>query len=295
MVTKSTVPVRTAERVRREIDEAARAAGKSPVACSVCSNPEFLREGSAVEDFLRPDRVVIGADDDQAVAILKDLYRPLNLIDIPLVVTSVAAAEMIKHAANAFLATKITFINEIANLCEKVGADVHDVARAIGLDQRIGRKFLHPGPGYGGSCFPKDTLSLVHFSEEFGVPQRIVSAVIEANEHQRERMVEKVEALAGGIAGKTFAVLGLSFKPNTDDVRLSPAIDVIQRLQKAGAAVRAYDPQAMENAAAELADVTFASDAYDAAQGADALILATEWNEFRQLDLERLRAALRSP
>ncbi len=295
VVTKSTVPVRTAERVRAGITEAARASGKDSVTCSVCSNPEFLREGSAVEDFLRPDRVVIGADDEQAIAILKDLYKPLNLIEVPFVVTSVAAAEMIKHASNAFLATKITFINEIANLCEKVGADVHDVARAMGLDGRIGRKFLHPGPGYGGSCFPKDTLSLVSFSEELGVEQRVVSAVIEANEFQRRRMVEKIEAMTGGIEGRTLAVLGLSFKPNTDDVRLSPAIDVIRLLQERGASVRAYDPQAMERAAAELENVVFASDAYDAARGADALILATEWNEFRRLDLARIHEALREP
>jgi UDPglucose 6-dehydrogenase len=295
VVTKSTVPVRTADRVRKEIEKSAREAGKDEVACSVCSNPEFLREGSAVEDFMRPNRVVIGADDEQAVAILRDLYKPLNLIEVPFVITNVATAELIKHASNAFLATKITFINEIANLCEKVGADVHDVAKAMGLDGRIGRKFLHPGPGYGGSCFPKDTMSLVSFSEDLGVKQRVVSAVVEANEFQRQRMVQKVEELLGPVSGRTLAVLGLSFKPNTDDVRLSPAIDIIARLQARGARIRAFDPQAMDTAAAELEDVVFARDAYDAAVGADALLLLTEWNEFRGLDLPRIKAALNEP
>jgi UDPglucose 6-dehydrogenase len=295
VVTKSTVPVRTADRVRKEIEKSAREAGKDEVACSVCSNPEFLREGSAVEDFMRPNRVVIGADDEQAVAILRDLYKPLNLIEVPFVITNVATAELIKHASNAFLATKITFINEIANLCEKVGADVHDVAKAMGLDGRIGRKFLHPGPGYGGSCFPKDTMSLVSFSEDLGVKQRVVSAVVEANEFQRQRMVQKVEELLGPVSGRTLAVLGLSFKPNTYDVRLSPAIDIIARLQARGARIRAFDPQAMDTAAAELEDVVFARDAYDAAVGADALLLLTEWNEFRGLDLPRIKAALNEP
>jgi len=295
IVTKSTVPVHTADRVRALIAEAAAEAGRDPVSFSVCSNPEFLREGSAVEDFMRPDRVVIGADDQHAVAILKDLYKPLNLIEVPFVLTNVATAEMIKHASNAFLATKITFINEIANLCEKVGADVHDVAKAMGLDGRIGRKFLHPGPGYGGSCFPKDTLSLINFSAEYGVRQRIVSAVVEANARQRERMIEKCEEMTGGVAGKTLAVLGLSFKPNTDDVRLSPAIDIIRMLQKRGAQIRTFDPQAMGTAARELEGVKFCRDAYHAAEAADALILATEWNEFRGLDLSRIRGALRTP
>jgi UDPglucose 6-dehydrogenase len=295
IVTKSTVPVRTADRVRALIGEAAAEAGVDRPTFSVCSNPEFLREGSAVEDFMRPDRVVIGADDEHAVAILKDLYKPLNLIEVPFVITSVPSAEMIKHASNAFLATKITFINEIANLCEKVGADVHDVARAMGLDGRIGRKFLHPGPGYGGSCFPKDTLSLVNFSAEFGVRQHVVSAVVEANARQRERMLAKCEEMTGGVRGKTVAVLGLSFKPNTDDVRLSPAIDVIRLLQQRGARIRSYDPQAMRTAARELEGVEFCRDAYHAAEGADALVLATEWNEFRGLDLSRIKGALRAP
>jgi UDPglucose 6-dehydrogenase len=295
IVTKSTVPVRTADRVRALIAEAAAEAGRDQPSFSVCSNPEFLREGSAVEDFMRPDRVVIGADDEHAVAILKDMYKPLNLIEVPFVITSVPTAEMIKHASNAFLATKITFINEIANLCEKVGADVHDVARAMGLDGRIGRKFLHPGPGYGGSCFPKDTLSLVNFSAEFGVQQRVVSAVVEANARQRDRMIDKCEEMTGGVKGKTLAVLGLSFKPNTDDVRLSPAIEIIRMLQQRGARIRSFDPQAMETAARELQGVEFCRDAYHAAEGADALILATEWNEFRGLDLARIKGALRAP
>jgi UDPglucose 6-dehydrogenase len=295
VVTKSTVPVKTAERVQRVIAAAAAAAGKQGIRCSVASNPEFLREGSAVEDFMRPDRVVIGADDAEAVAILKDLYKPLNLIEVPFVITNVATAELIKYASNAFLATKISFINEISALCEAVGADVHHVSRAMGLDGRIGRKFLHPGPGYGGSCFPKDTLSLVQFSREFGVEQRIVSATVEANEAQRARMITKVEKMVGPLADKTLGVLGLSFKPNTDDVRESPAIWLIHEFQRRGARVRCYDPEAMKTAARELSDVEFCEDAYDAAKGSDALLFVTEWNEFRKLDLARLKEILRAP
>ncbi|MFI5314393.1 MAG: UDP-glucose dehydrogenase family protein [Myxococcota bacterium] len=295
VVTKSTVPVKTAERVRRTIADAAAAAGREGVRCSVASNPEFLREGSAVEDFMRPDRVVIGAEDPEAVAILRDLYKPLNLIEVPFVITNVATAELIKYASNAFLATKVSFINEISGLCEAVGADVHDVSRAMGLDGRIGRKFLHPGPGYGGSCFPKDTLSLVQFSREFGVEQRIVSATVAANAAQRERMIEKVEKILGGVKGKTVGVLGLSFKPNTDDVRDSPAIWVSQELQRRGAHLRCFDPQAMENAARELEGATFCEDPYDTAKGCDALIFLTEWNQFRKLDLPLLKERLRQP
>jgi UDPglucose 6-dehydrogenase len=294
VVTKSTVPVKTAERVRRVIAEAAKSAGNE-TRFSVASNPEFLREGSAVEDFLRPDRVVIGADDPEPAAILRDLYKPLNLIEVPIVLTNVATAELIKYAANAFLATKISFINEISALCEAVGADVHDVSRAMGLDGRIGRKFLHPGPGYGGSCFPKDTLSLVQFSREFGVEQRIVSATVSANQAQRERMLEKVERMVGGVAGKTLGVLGLSFKPNTDDVRDSPAIWVSQQLQRRGAHLRCFDPQAMENAARELEGAVFCEDPYDTAKGCDALLVLTEWNQFRKLDLPLLKELLRQP
>jgi UDPglucose 6-dehydrogenase len=295
VVTKSTVPVKTAERVRSKIAEAAAAAGREGVRCSVASNPEFLREGSAVEDFLRPDRVVIGAEDPEAIAILRDLYKPLNLIEVPFVVTNVATAELIKYASNAFLATKISFINEISALCEAVGADVHDVSRAMGLDGRIGRKFLHPGPGYGGSCFPKDTLSLVQFSREFGVEQRIVSATVAANSAQRERMIVKVEKLLGSVRGKTLGVLGLSFKPNTDDVRDSPAIWVAQELQRRGAHLRCFDPQAMDNAARELDGAVFCEDPYDTAKGCDALLFLTEWNQFRKLDLALLKERLRQP
>jgi len=295
VVTKSTVPVKTAERVRRIIDESARAAGREGVLCSVASNPEFLREGSAVEDFLRPDRVVIGAEDPQAIAILRDLYKPLNLIEVPFVITNVATAELIKYASNAFLATKISFINEVSALCEAVGADVHDVSRAMGLDGRIGRKFLHPGPGYGGSCFPKDTLSLVQFSREFGVEQRIVSATVAANDAQRARMIAKVEEMLGSLSGKTLGVLGLSFKPNTDDVRESPAIWISQELKRRGAHLRCFDPQAMDNAARELEGAVFCEDPYDTAKGCDALLFLTEWNQFRKLDLALLKERLRQP
>jgi len=295
VVTKSTVPVKTAERVGKIINQAIEESGSTHHRCSVASNPEFLREGSAVEDFMRPDRVVIGADDEEAVAILRDLYAPLNLIEVPVIITSVATAELIKYASNVFLAMKISFINEIANLCEKVGADVHHVARAMGLDGRIGRKFLHPGPGFGGSCFPKDTLSLVQFSREVGVEQRLATAVCEVNANQRELMADKIEALVGSLEGKTVAMLGLSYKPNTDDVRDSPSIDVIQRLQQRGARIRCYDPQAMTNARELLTDVVFCSDAYDTAKGCDGLVLGTEWNEFRKLDFDRLRQLLVEP
>ena len=294
VVAKSTVPVRTADRIKRKIEVAMVGVGNTH-RYSVVSNPEFLREGSAVEDFMRPDRIVIGAEDDEAIAILRDLYRPLYLIEVPFVVTNIATAELIKYASNAFLAAKVSFINEIANLAEKVGADVHHVARAMGLDGRISNKFLHPGPGYGGSCFPKDTLSLVSFSREFGVEQRVVSAAVEANQAQKQRMVAKISEMIGGLDGKTVGVLGLSYKPNTDDVRDSPAIEIIQQLQKGGARVRCFDPQAMPGAAQELQDVTFCDDAYDVAKDCDALVLATEWNEFRSLDLKRLKAYLTTP
>jgi UDPglucose 6-dehydrogenase len=295
VVTKSTVPVKTAERVKAIIERARASGGREAFKVSVVSNPEFLREGSAVEDFLRPDRIVIGAEDPEAIAILRDLYSPLYLIEVPFVITNIATAELIKYASNAFLATKITFINEIANLCDEVDADVHDVARAMGLDGRIGKKFLHPGPGFGGSCFPKDTASLVHFSRGFGVEQRVVAAVCEANQRQPERMVDKIERMAGGLDGKVVGVLGLSFKPNTDDVRESPAIEVIRGLQDRGAQVRCFDPQAMENARRELKGVVFCRDPYEVAEGSHALVLATEWNEFRKLDLEQIRARLSAP
>lgn len=291
VVTKSTVPVGTSSRLEKIISAAAE--GKHRF--SVASNPEFLREGSAVEDFMRPNRVVIGAESDEAIAILRDLYRPLYLIEVPLVVTNIATAELIKYASNAFLATKISFINEIANLCEKVGADVHTISRAMGLDNRIGGKFLHPGPGYGGSCFPKDTRALVQFSHELGVEQRIVAAVVETNDYQRQRMVDKITSFVGDLSSKRLAVLGLSYKPNTDDVRESPAIDIIKKLQHLGARIKCFDPQAMRRAENELRDVEFCRDPYQAAEGCDALVLATEWNEFRNLDLVRLRSVLKDP
>ncbi len=295
VVTKSTVPVKTADRVKRLIAESVQQHGRQQYRWSVASNPEFLREGSAVEDFMRPDRVVLGTEDQEALAILRDLYAPLNLIEVPIVTTNIETAEIIKYASNAFLAAKITFINEIANLCEEVGADVHDVARAMGLDGRIGRKFLHPGPGFGGSCFPKDTQALVSFSKDFGVDQRLTRAVVEANEYQKDRMIEKAERLLGRLDSLTIGVLGLSYKPNTDDVRDSPALAIVRRLQERGARIRAYDPQAMENARRELKDVEFCNDAYEAADGCDALVLATEWNEFRNLDLDRMRELLAQP
>jgi UDPglucose 6-dehydrogenase len=296
VVNKSTVPVGTAEKVRgwirEELDERTGVAKEF----SVASNPEFLREGAAIGDFMRPDRVVVGTDDEQATAILKSLYRPLYLIEAPIVLTNVVTAELIKYAANAFLATKISFINEFANLSERVGADVHDVARAIGLDNRIGSKFLHPGPGFGGSCFPKDTLSVAHFAREQGSDLRIVDAVIEVNENQRQRMVEKIIAvLDGDVAGKRIGVLGLSFKPETDDMRDSPAVAVICGLLERGAAIQAYDPQAMEVAAKELPEVALCGDAYAACENADALVIVTEWNQFRMLDLDRVKSLLRSP
>ena len=295
VVTKSTVPVGTSYRVRDLIEGELSKRGKR-VNFSVASNPEFLREGAAVNDFMRPDRVVIGADDDAPLAILKDLYRPLYLNETPFVIGNLTSAELTKYVANAFLATKISFINEVANLCERIGADVHTVARGIGLDNRIGSKFLHPGPGFGGSCFPKDTRSAAQFARQVGERLSIVETVIEVNERQKARMVEKiVEALDGDVSGKTVAVLGLSFKPETDDMRDAPAVAIVQGLQKEGASIRAYDPVAMAEAAKLLPEVTLCDDSYDAASGADALVIVTEWNQFRMLDLERIREALRRP
>jgi UDPglucose 6-dehydrogenase len=291
IVTKSTVPMGTGAMIRRLIEENQ----TGHVAFSVASNPEFLREGAAIEDFMRPNRVVIGAEDPQAVAILKDLYHPLYLIETPFVITNVVSAEMVKYASNAFLATKVSFINEIANLCEAVGADVHEVARGMGLDNRIGRKFLHPGPGFGGSCFPKDTRAVARMAEDVGVPARIVEAVIEVNERQAGRMVEKITAAVGGLKGKTIAFLGLSFKPNTSDTRDSPALRIIREVLQAGAGVRAYDPIAMPEARQALPSIAYAEDAYDAARGCEALVIATEWNQFRSLDWDRMKKALKSP
>jgi UDPglucose 6-dehydrogenase len=295
IVTKSTVPVGTSYRVRAWIEEEMERAG-SHHRFSVASNPEFLREGAAIGDFMRPDRVVIGADDDEAVAILKDLYRPLYLNETPFVITNIPTSELTKYAANAFLATKISFINEMANLCERIGGDVQAVARGIGLDKRIGSKFLHAGPGFGGSCFPKDTRSAAHFARQAGEAFEIVEAVIRVNEKQRERMVEKIAAALGGeLRGRSIAMLGLSFKPETDDIRDAPALGIVRGLQAAGAAVRAFDPVAMANAARELPGLTLCKNEYDCCEGADALVLVTEWNQFRMLDLARVRALLREP
>jgi UDPglucose 6-dehydrogenase len=264
---------------------------------SVSSNPEFLREGSAIEDFMRPNRVVLGVEDEQAGAILRDLYRPLYLIETPVVTTDVITAEVVKYASNAFLATKISFINEMADLCESLGADVHVVARGMGLDRRIGPKFLHPGPGYGGSCFPKDTRAVLQVAQDCDIDLRIVRSVIEVNEMRVPRMVDKIRrALGGDIRGKKVALLGLTFKPNTDDLRESPAMAILDKLLEAGATVRAYDPAAIKELAAEPREgVTYAGDEYDAATGADALVLATEWNQFRSLDFDRLKATLAQP
>jgi len=295
VITKSTVPVGTSYKVRGWIRDEQEKAGTSH-RFSVASNPEFLREGAAIGDFMRPDRVVIGADDDEAIAILRDLYRPLYLIETPFVITNIPTAELTKYAANAFLATKISFINEMANLCERVGGDVHAIARGIGLDKRIGSKFLHAGPGFGGSCFPKDTRSAASFAAEAGERLEIVEAVIRVNDRQRERMIEKIAGAVGGdVRGKTIGVLGLSFKPETDDMRDAPALDIIRALRARGAAVRAYDPVAMPNAARELPEVTFCKDAYEPCENADALVLVTEWNQFRLLDFERVKKLLREP
>jgi UDPglucose 6-dehydrogenase len=295
VVTKSTVPVGTSYRVREIIQEVLAGEGR-PLRFSVASNPEFLREGAAINDFLRPDRVVIGADDDAPLAIVKDLYRPLYLNETPFVITNIPTAELTKYAANAFLATKVSFINEMANLCERIDGDVHALARGIGLDKRIGTKFLHPGPGFGGSCFPKDTRSAAFFARQAGERLRIVESVIEVNDRQRRRMVDKiVEALGGDAAGRTVGVLGLSFKPETDDLRDAPSIDIVAGLEALGAQVRAFDPVAMRHAEKLMPTVTLCEDAYEVCEDADALVLVTEWNQFRMLDLERVKSLLRSP
>jgi len=262
----------------------------------VVSNPEFLREGSAVEDFMRPNRVVLGARSEQAIAIMKDLYSPLYLIETPFVITDIETSELIKYASNAFLATKVSFINEVANICEKVGADVHMVAKGMGLDNRIGSKFLHAGPGYGGSCFPKDTMAITRIARSNGCVFKIVEAVVEVNEEQRDRMIEKIKALTGELGGKVIGLLGLAFKPNTDDIRESPAMDIAERLLDAGALIKVYDPASMENARKVLPQsVTFCNDAYEVAEGSDALVILTEWNQFRKLDLGRVKNTLKSP
>jgi UDPglucose 6-dehydrogenase len=291
IVDKSTVPVGTARNVKRIISE------ENPAAdFDVASNPEFLREGAAISDFMRPDRVVIGVESDRALARLRELYRPLNLIETPIVATDLESAELIKYASNAFLATKISFINEMSMLCEAVGADVHAVAKGMGLDGRIGRKFLHAGPGYGGSCFPKDAKALVRIAQENGVSSRIVESVIEVNEAQKARMISKIKkALGGEVSGKVIAVLGLTFKPGTDDMRDAPALSILPKLLENGASIRAHDPHGMEEAQKVLpAGITYIDSIYELFTGADAVVLLTEWNEYRGLDLQKIKQAMRS-
>lgn len=291
VVTKSTVPVGTGDEVERIMAEAA-----PGIVATVVSNPEFLREGAAISDFKRPDRIVIGTQDPQAEAVMRDIYRPLFLNEAPILVTGRRTAELIKYAANAFLATKITFINEIADLCEAVGADVQDVSRGIGLDNRIGSKFLHAGPGYGGSCFPKDTLALLKTAEDYDVPLRIVESVERANDNRKRAMGRKIVAAAGGdVRGKRVGLLGLAFKPNTDDMRDAPSLAIVQSLNDAGAEIIAYDPEAMEMAKVLMPKISYAANAYDVAEGADVLALVTEWDAFRALDLQRLAGSMRTP
>ena len=290
IVDKSTVPVGTARNVKRIIFE------ENPDAdFDVASNPEFLREGAAISDFMRPDRVVIGVESDRAKELLYQLYRPLNLIEAPILTTDLESADLIKYASNAFLATKISFINEISMLCERVGADVHAVAKGMGLDGRIGRKFLHPGPGYGGSCFPKDTKALIRIAQENGVSSRIVEAVTEVNEAQKARMIGKIrEALGGSESGRTIAVLGLTFKPETDDMRDAPSLSILPKLMDNGAKIRAHDPQGMKEAKSVLpAAVVFCEDIYETLKDADAVVLMTEWNVYRNLDLKRIKSQMK--
>ncbi|MEE7460132.1 UDP-glucose/GDP-mannose dehydrogenase family protein [Methylobacterium fujisawaense] len=290
VVTKSTVPVGTGDEVERIIRET------NPEAqFAVASNPEFLREGAAISDFKRPDRIVVGAEEARAEAVMREVYRPLYLNQAPIMVTSRRTAELTKYAANAFLAAKITFINEVADLCEAVGADVQAVARGIGLDNRIGSKFLHAGPGYGGSCFPKDTLALVKTAQDAGTPLRLVETVVAVNDQRKRAMARKViKACGGSVRGKTIALLGLTFKPNTDDMRDAPALAIVAGLQDAGAVIRAYDPEGMEQARILMPAVDYAENAYACAEGADAVVIVTEWNAFRALDLDRLRQAMSS-
>jgi len=291
VVTKSTVPVGTGTEVESIIRRV-----RPDAEFSVVSNPEFLREGAAIMDFKRPDRVVVGAEDERAAKVMRELYRPLYLNETPIVITNRATSELIKYAANAFLATKITFINEMADLCEKVGANVQEVARGIGLDGRIGAKFLHAGPGYGGSCFPKDTLALVRTAQSHEAPTKIVEAVVGINDARKKKMADRVVAACGGsLQGKTIAVLGLTFKPNTDDMRDSPSLDIVPALQAAGARVRAFDPAGMEEAKTLLDGIDYAEGPYQALEGADAVVIVTEWDEFRALDLERVKELLNAP
>ncbi len=290
IVTKSTVPVGTGRRISAIMHEA-----RPDLEFDVASNPEFLREGNAIGDFMRPDRVVIGTESERAREVLRRLYRPLYLIEAPILFTGLETAELIKYAANAFLAMKVTFINEMADLCEKAGADVHDVAHGIGLDGRIGRKFLHPGPGFGGSCFPKDTLALVRIAHDHGAPSRLVEQVVLVNDARKASMARRIEAALGGtVRGRTIAILGLTFKPETDDMRDSPSLPIVARLVEDGAVVRAFDPEGMEQAKPLLpAGMTYCRDALDAARGADALVVITEWNEFRAIEPAQLAAVMR--
>lgn len=291
VITKSTVPIGTGRMIEKIIES-----HNTGHRASIVSNPEFLREGSAIEDFMKPDRVVIGASDEESAALMKEIYAPLHSLEIPFVVTNVESSELIKYAANGFLATKITFINEIAVVCEKVGANVQDVAIGMGLDSRIGPKFLQAGPGFGGSCFPKDTSAMADISRRHGYEFQIMEAVLRVNEAVKLRMIDKItDVLDGEVSGKTVAILGLAFKPETDDMRDSPTIPIIKGLQSLGANVRAYDPQATENAKTMFSDIVYCDDAYDCAAGADALVLATEWNEFRALNFEKIRKALSQP
>jgi len=291
VVTKSTVPVGTGDEVERIIRET-----RPDADFAVVSNPEFLREGAAIDDFKRPDRVVVGTDDDRARTLMRELYRPLFLNETPIVFTARRTSELIKYAANAFLAMKITFINEIADLCEHVGANVQEVAKGVGLDNRIGGKFLHAGPGYGGSCFPKDTLALTRTAQDAGSPLRLIETVVEVNDARKRAMADKVIAACGGdVKGKTIAVLGVTFKPNTDDMREAPSLEIIPALQKAGATIRAFDPAGTVEAEKLLSNVEFVSGPYFCAEGADALVIITEWNEFRALDLPRLKATMKAP
>jgi len=314
IVIKSTVPVGTTRKIKEIINQNQsviareqsdrsnpnlnRRTGVSPVYSipfDLVSNPEFLREGSAVYDFTHPDKIVIGTESPKALQIMQEIYRPLYLIDTPFVITTPETAELIKYACNAFLATKITFINEIANLCDKVGADVHQIAKAMGLDGRISPKFLHPGPGFGGSCFPKDTEALCSMADSFGYEFKTLQAVISANKRQRELMVEKIKRLLGDLKDKTIGILGLAFKQNTDDIRQSPSIDIIQLLLKEGAQIRCFDPLAMENTRKILPTLTYCQDEYETAEHCDALIIATEWNQFRNLDLLKIKKLLKTP
>jgi len=304
IVNKSTVPIGTATKIKEIINKSVIARSEAtrqsqptskPFNFDIVSNPEFLREGSAVYDFTHPDKIVIGTNSPKALKIMQEIYRPLYLIDTPFVITNPETAELIKYACNAFLATKITFINEIANLCDKVGADVHQIAKAMGLDGRISPKFLHPGPGYGGSCFPKDTEALCSIASSYGYEFKTLEAVVKANKRQRELMVEKIKRHIGDLKGKTIGILGLAFKQNTDDVRKSSSIDIIKLLLKEGANIRCFDPLAMENTKKILPNLTYCQDEYETAQGSDALVIATEWNQFRNLDLLKIKKLLKNP